>query len=488
MKYRWDKKYLYWGITGFLVIVTSILFFQLLSRFDVVADGLNFIGGILMPFVVAFVLAYLLSPIVDFFERRCFLPLWNRLKRRDHNGEDKPDGGNVLENAAVKRRKPPALPRALAIFVTLLLAAALVAGLIGMIIPQLADSITGILKNMNTYIGNLQTWVTDMTHNSPELEAFLNSVFVTTQNAVTDWAKNLLPQVSTILSGVTTGVKGLVSFLMNTCIGVIVAIYVLFSKEKFAAQAKKLCYALFSVRFTNGILRITRRADRMFGGFIKGKLIDSAIIGCLCFVCMTLFSLILPQLALPYILLISVIIGIFNIIPFFGPIIGAIPSALLILVSDITNPLKCVCFIIIIVVIQQFDGNILGPRILGGSTGLSAFWVTFAIVVAGGLFGFAGMVLGVPTFALFYSFLAEFTQNRLKKQALPVDTGDYDSLDHIVAEGEEKSAVYMPPNPPKPEKPVGKTRSFRLQRGGSPAGKQDDSARKNDKDSSARRK
>lgn len=447
MKYRWDKKYLYWGITGFLVIVTSILFFLLLSRFDLVLEWIDVLSGILFPFVLAFVLAYLLSPVVEFFEYRCFLPLWQKWqKKRGALPEPIPPGRQM--------RRPAALPRALAITVTFLLAAALVAGLIGMIVPQLAESITGIIGNMTTYVTILQGWLTNLFHDNAELETFINGIFAGIQKSIsdwtTDWTNTILPQITTILSGVTVGVRGVLTFLMNACVGIIVAVYVLFSREKFCAQAKKMCYAIFRVSATNRILRVVRRADRVFGGFIKGKLIDSFIIGCLFFLIMSLFNLIFPQYALPYVLLISVILGVFNIIPFFGPIIGAVPSAVLILASDITNPLKCIFFIIIVVIVQQFDGNILGPRILGGSTGLSAFWVTFAIMVAGGLFGFPGMILGVPAFALIYSFLAEFAKNRLARQNLPSSTGAYDQLDHMEDGAEGPESVYTQPAPPAP--------------------------------------
>ena len=239
---------------------------------------------------------------------------------------------------------------------------------------------------------------------------------------------------------------GLVGILMDAIVGIVVAIYVLFSKERFAGQAKKMCYSIFPIKASNVILRTTRRADVVFGGFIKGKLIDSAIIGVLCFLGMTLFNM-------PYAPLISVIIGVFNIIPFFGPIIGAVPSALLILMSDITHPLTCVYFVLFIVVLQQFDGNILGPRILGEATGLSAFWVMFSILFFGGLFGFTGMVVGVPTFTLIYSFVAEISQTRLSRRALPADTAAYQELDHIVQTGEDKIPVYREPAPPPEKKP-----------------------------------
>lgn len=431
MKFRWDKKYLYWGTTAFLVIVLSIMFFLGLYRFNEVLGALGFILDILMPFITGFVIAYLLLPIVEFFENKCFYPM-------------------------MKRNRNPRLvklPRVIAIIVTLLLAFALVAGLLLMVIPQLINSIMGIAGNMNTYIANLENWVLDLVASNAQLENILEEQFDNISKFLTDWAtNNLLPQMEHLITGVTSGVMGVVNTLVDIFIGLIVAIYVMFSKERFAAQSKKMTYAVFSIKTANGLVRITRRADKVFGSFIKGKLIDSTIIGLLCFIGMSAFRM-------PFALLISVIIGIFNIIPFFGPIIGAVPSALLILMADISHPLTCVYFIIFIVVLQQFDGNVLGPKILGETTGLSAFWITFAIMVFSGLFGFVGMIIGVPTFTLIYSFVCDWSETRLKRQKLPVDTDDYNRLDHISAvDGEIRCSVI--PTPEKAVKPSKKRKWF----------------------------
>ena len=203
--------------------------------------------------------------------------------------------------------------------------------------------------------------------------------------------------------------------VMKLILGCIVAIYVLYSKEKFSGQSKKVMFALFPKRFTIRFLDIVSQTDRMFSNFIFGKFLDSLIVGVLCFIGMTI-------LQIPYAMLIAVIITVFNLIPFFGPIIGAVPSALLILLVD---PLKALWFIILIVVLQQLDGNVLGPMILGNQTGLSGFWVTFAIITFGGLFGFFGMIIGVPTFAVIYSLIRLFIENRLKAKGMPVSTAEY---------------------------------------------------------------
>ncbi len=173
------------------------------------------------------------------------------------------------------------------------------------------------------------------------------------------------------------------------------------------------------------ILHLTTKSNEIFGGFIIGKIIDSAIIGVLCFFGLSILDM-------PYVMLVSVIVGVTNVIPFFGPYIGAVPSAILILLSD---PMKGLYFIIFILVLQQFDGNILGPKILGNSTGLSAFWVIVAILLGGGLFGFVGMVMGVPTFAVLYYIAEMILDNRLKRKSLPIDTGYYSKMSYVDSEG-----------------------------------------------------
>ena len=251
----------------------------------------------------------------------------------------------------------------------------------------------------------------------------LSSLLGNSLDGLINSAQSLLekatPTINQLIGNVTDFVIGsaigVVNGVKNFVLGIIISIYVMFSKEKFAAQTKKILYALFSKQHTDRILRNTRRTHHIFGGFVTGKLLDSLIIGIITFVVLFIVKM-------PYAVLISVIIGVTNVIPFFGPIIGAIPCAVILLFED---PLKALLFIIIIIIIQQFDGNLLGPKILGDSTGLPAFWVIFAILLGGGLFGFLGMLLGVPTFAVVYSLLKTLIEERLKKKKQPSDTLAY---------------------------------------------------------------
>lgn len=403
MKFKWDKRYLYWGITAFLVIVLSISFFIMLNNYKSVWGVLQTIFKILKPFTIGLVIAYLLNPIMTFFEVKVFTPLFGKTKLKKSRKRD----------------------RVVALSLTMILALLFVFALVSMVLPQLVTSINGIVNNVSVYATNLDTWISQILASNEGLAEFLSSEVKDINTFIIDWAKNnLLPQLNNVIGGVTVGVIGVVVLLKDIFVGLMISIYVLYSKEIFSAQTKKFLYGIMPVGVASRFLSITRRSHFVFGKFIIGKLIDSLVIGIICFAGMSIFNM-------PYALLISVIIGITNIIPFFGPFIGAIPSAILILMID---PLTCLYFVIFVLALQQFDGNILGPKILGDSTGLSAFWVIFAILLGGGLFGFPGMIVGVPAFAVIYSIIVETLGKRLKKRDLPVDTNEYYNLDHISKE------------------------------------------------------
>ena len=255
----------------------------------------------------------------------------------------------------------------------------------------------------------------------------LASIVEEASDFVQNWMKtDLMEKVNLWMTQLTVGMIQMVREVFNFIIGIIVSIYVLFSKEKFQKQTKKLIYAVFRPGQANMILQIGGKSNEIFGGFIIGKIIDSLIIGVICFIGLSILNM-------PYTMLVSVIVGVTNVIPFFGPYIGAIPSTILIALED---PMKGVYFLIFILVLQQFDGNILGPKILGNSTGLSAFWVVTSILLGGGLFGFVGMVMGVPTFAVIYFIVDMILDNKLKKKKLPVRSDSYDEWSYVDSSGE----------------------------------------------------
>ena len=259
-------------------------------------------------------------------------------------------------------------------------------------------------------------------NNNPEMARTVQQAIDSAVSWLQNWIKtDLLPNLNNIVYGLSSGVMGVVNVLKNLVIGLIVTVYLLASRRRFASQAKKIVYSLFPVKFANSFVSHSRYTHQVFGGFISGKILDSLIIGVICFVGCSFMKI-------PYTMLVSVVIGLTNIIPFFGPFIGAIPCGLLILLAD---PMRCLYFVFFIVVLQQFDGNILGPKILGDSTGLSSFWVLFSILLFGGLLGFVGMVIGVPVFAVIYNMINQFINRRLEKKDLSTETRLYDNLEYI---------------------------------------------------------
>ena len=305
---------------------------------------------------------------------------------------------------------------------------AIVVGLCWMLLPQIYTSILGLQESFSENINNLSIWLQKQLADNEALEQMVVPVYEQVTDKLETWLYDtLVPNMSMVINILSTGLLGVVTVLKNSLIGLIVMVYFLNIKDTLSAQSKKIVYSLFPLKQANRIIEEVRFTHSVFGGFITGKLLDSLIIGVICFFCMRL-------LRMPYVLLVSVIIGVTNVIPFFGPFIGAIPSAFLIL---LVSPMKCLYFLLFVLVLQQFDGNILGPKILGESTGLPSFWVLFSILLFGGLLGFVGMVIAVPTFAVFYHLTSEYVNRCLEKKALSQSTDDYRDLDYIDEAGNE---------------------------------------------------
>ena len=291
-----------------------------------------------------------------------------------------------------------------------------------MLVPQLVDSIINLINSFPRYTVNMQEWLGQLFRDNPDLESTASGLVETVIERAESWLNSLLPRLQDIMKLFSSRVFDVLIFLKNVIIGSMISIYFLYGKEAFLARGKRLLYASIpKVEIANNILRDVRFVERTFGGFFVGKIIDSAIIGLLCYIGTTLFQI-------PYALLVSVIVGVTNIIPFFGPFIGAIPCALLIL---LVNPLKCLYFVIFILVLQQCDGNFIGPKILGNSTGLSSFMVVVAILVGSGFFGVVGMIIGVPLFAVLSQICSNAIERRLRTHQLPLEVEDYEELDHV---------------------------------------------------------
>ena len=402
-RFHWDKKYLYWGITAFCVIACAILFYMALNYLDMVKQGVTSLFRILGPFIWGLVIVYLLLPLVRFLQRKVF--------------------GPVCAKVFVKKpAKGESFARGLAVVFAEIFMLALITGLFFLIIPQLYSSIETIVVNSPTYIDSLTTWATKMLTDYPKISDYVADLLGDVNTDIVAWLQTtILPKLGSVLSNVSMGVRYVVTGVYNLVIGIIVSIYILSNIEGFTASTKRMIYSVMSVDAAKKFLNGLRFTDRTFNGFLMGKLLDSAIIGLICYIVCAILNM-------PYALLVSVLVGVTNIIPFFGTLIGAIPSSIIILMVD---PFKCLIFIIFIILLQQLDGNIIGPKILGSSVGINGFWVMFSIILGAGLFSFWGMLLGVPVFVLIYTAVDKLIAKRLKRNDLPSEAADYMNLESI---------------------------------------------------------
>lgn len=403
-RFNWDKRYLYWGVTAFCVIAAALLFYFAVGNITVFGNTISRLVSILAPFIWGLVICYLLSPLMRSVENRLFLPLARKLYRKNK----KNDGRRFARVLTV-------------VFCEIVLILVLVA-LVYLIIPQMLSSVQTLISNSGTYIDNLSKWADGLFENYPVLDDYLGGFLDNFNTNLGNWLETtLLPRVGSVVTSVTSGVYGVAKSIYNLIIGIIVSIYLLSDKEGFVAAVKRMMYSIFSVETADRLRSGLNFVDRTFMSFLNGKLLDSLIIGIICYIVCSI-------LQMPYTLLVSVIVGVTNIIPFFGPLIGAVPSALIILM---VNPTKCLIFVIFVIILQQIDGNIIGPRILGNSTGITGFWVMFSIILGGGLFGFWGLLLGVPVFVVIYSLVTNLIVKKLKRNDLPWELEDYKELEYI---------------------------------------------------------
>ena len=402
--FKWDRTYINWGMTAFCVVALYLLFYFAVRNISVFGDFFRKLVTILAPFIWGLVICYLLSPLMRFLEERVFLPLGKRLYRKNKKG-----GAGKFA-------------RVMSILFSEIVLLLLIAALVYLIIPQILSSVQMLVQNSGTYADNVSKWLDGLLKNYPELDSYVGGLFGNINANVGNWLETrLLPQLGSLITSVSSGVYGFARSIYNLIIGIIVSVYLLADKEGFLAAVKRLSYAVFSVETADKLRQGLNFVDKTFMGFLSGKILDSLIIGIICYIVCSI-------LKMPYTLLVSVIIGVTNIIPFFGPLIGAIPSALIILMVD---PSKCLIFVIFIIILQQIDGNIIGPRILGSSTGINGFWVMFAIILGSGLFGFWGMLLGVPVFVVIYTVIQNLIIKKLKKSDLPWKIADYKEMDYI---------------------------------------------------------
>lgn len=381
MKFNKNDKYFNIAIYAFFVIAASIVFYLVVSEVDGVFGQFKIVTAIMAPIIIGFGMAYLFNFLLVMYENRVLVNIKQKYKRFL---------GLVLTYITV----------GLAIYL-----------FSKFILPQLVSSIVGLVNDIPGYVRVLSKKFTDLSENlqvSEELAVIINERFEAFTSYIVSFASDLVPKI-----GYFTRV--IISRISNIILGLIISIYVLIDKEKFSGQSKKMLSAILPKNGADKTMELTRRANDIFGNFLSGKILDSMIVAVLTFVVFMLVKM-------PYAMLVSFIIGLTNIIPFFGPFIGAVPSFFIIL---FISPQKAILFIIIIIVIQQIDGNIIGPKILGDSLGISPFWILFSLLVFGKLLGFIGLVIGVPLFVLAYSIIKDLVESRLKKKGLPTKTEDY---------------------------------------------------------------
>ena len=367
----------------FITFCCCILFFFVIYRYNGFTDFWKKLTYILQPVIIGLVVAYLLNPLMKLIDGKLFSLFKGKMK---------------------SEKKAKKISRGMAIAGALLFLVGIIVLLIAAIVPSIIQSIQGIISTLPAEVRSLVDWINDIAKGDSQIADIAEEVITQAGNFFENWMKNtLLPQAEVYISSITSGVITGVKFVINILVGLIISVYVMASQEKFAGQAKKIIYAIFKPVRANVVVETVRKSNEIFGGFISGKILDSAM-------------------------LVAVIIGVTNIIPFFGPFIGAIPSFIIIVLQ---NPVQGLYFLIFVIILQQVDGNIIGPKILGDSTGLSSFWVVFAILVFGGLWGFPGMLLGVPIMAVIYYIVSHVVTYSLKKRGIPETEIDYVNLERI---------------------------------------------------------
>ena len=393
------SSYVRMGLTVFFTVCAILLFYDTLfgSR-TAIAFGRQFFKA-LQPVFYGALIAYLLAPVVNFFERKLF---------HDH-----------LQRAREQGKMTSRRARAVSLLLTWMLICAAGYLLASFLLPELYKSVVQLVTSAESYYQTVRGWVEHLLESNPEVEMWVTQQLNIYYEDIQSWLTlKMLPQATTLMTVLSGGIVSALNFLLDLLVGIIASVYLLATKERCAAYSKKVICGLFSRTNAQWVLRGARKVDEIFAGFVRGKLLDSLIIGILCFICCSIFGF-------PYTPLVSVIVGVTNVIPFFGPFLGAIPSIFLILLA---SPIQAVYFALFVLVLQQLDGNVIGPLILGDKTGISSLWVIIAILVGGSFFGVAGMFFGVPVCACLLSLVNFIVETRLRRREMPVETEAYSGV------------------------------------------------------------
>ena len=410
-KESWDH-YIKMGTTAFVTVVLCITFFFVLYRFDEISAVIAKIVNSAESIIIGLALAYLLMPTKNFIEKRVY---------------------RFLRKKKIKKEKAKYIAKNLAITGAIIFLFIIIGVLTAILVPALLTSIFGLIEAMPRYISSFVEWIEDMGIADSSVALMIGDIITSLTSELHTWAKTeILPFVQEYIGQITSGVFAVLKVILNFFIGIVVVVYVMSIQETLTGQCKKIIYAIFSTKKGNVIIDTVRKSNEIFGGFVTGKIIDSAIIGVIAYIGCLIMQM-------PSALLVAFIIGVTNVIPFFGPFIGAVPTVMLVLIQ---SPIHALYLIIFIFVLQQVDGNIIGPKILGDSTGLSAFWILTSISIAGGLFGFMGMLLGVPVFAVIYYIIQQIVAYRMEQKNLSSDTEEYVEL--LSIDESSKEMKYAP--------------------------------------------
>ncbi len=391
-----DKKpYLHRVLTTLTVGIFAAVALLVITNFPGFSGTMKTVANVFSSIAYGCIFAFLLNPLVVFIDRRLY---------------------PILTKRGMKQRQAWRISRISGVLLGFVSIGLLLYALISLIVPQLYYSIVSIIENFSTYFANAEAWVLGLLENNPSLRDYADSGMAMVYEFMENFLQvHIFGNIQQIAVSVSSSVYNVLSGLLDVCIGVIISIYILMSKDTFVAQAKKLTVAIWQEDTADYVLHIGRKIHKVFNGFVVGKLIDSLIMGVLAYIGLLIIGM-------PFPMLLATIIGATNVIPYFGPFIGAIPCAFLVLM---VNPIQAVYFLIFILVLQQIDGNIIGPRVLRDNVGLSSFWILVSIIVGGGLFGFMGMLLGVPVFAVVYIIIGDLVSAQLTRKDKNTDTQDY---------------------------------------------------------------
>ena len=384
-----QKKFFYLGVTLFISLSLVMIVSSYFTKAELIVNTILAIFRALTAVWIGLIIAYLANPIVMFFEKKIFLKIFGEKKK--------------------------GMARALSVTCSILLLLTVLVGILVLVIPQLIDTLATLVKNFPTYWRKVEDIARNFANDHPTFGGKIMDFVNGAGDKLMDWLQNELLPNANILGTVTSGLMGAVGFIVDFFVGIIISIYLLCDKEHFLMQSKKLTASILPEKWYTRLMKACSETHHVFGEFITGKIIDSLLVGIVCFIFMMIVNI-------PYATLVSVLLAVCNLIPFFGQFIGIIPSFLLILVID---PVKALIWLVVIIVYMQIDANVISPKILGNSIGLGSFWILFSIIFFGGMFGVVGMLVGVPVFAMIYRFVTRFMDRHLRKKGLPTEAYVY---------------------------------------------------------------